>query len=35
MVIHLNCDYEYGMLVEGNYGKLTFKGTRYFGFERA
>ncbi len=25
---------EYGMLVEGDYGKLTFQGTRYKGFER-
>ena len=26
--------YEYGMLVEGDKGKLTFQGTRYLGFER-
>lgn len=26
---------EYGMLVEGDYGKLSFQGTRYLGFERA
>lgn len=26
---------EYGMLVEGDYGKLTFQGTRYHGFERS
>lgn len=26
--------YEYGMLVEGDSGKLTFQGTRYLGFER-
>ena len=26
--------YEYGMLVEGDTGKLTFQGTRYLGFER-
>lgn len=26
--------YEYGMLVEGDYGKLCFQGTRYLGFER-
>lgn len=26
--------YEYGMLVEGDFGKLTFQGTRYLGFER-
>ncbi|MBE5936286.1 MAG: DUF2500 domain-containing protein [Lachnospiraceae bacterium] len=25
---------EYGMLVEGDNGKLTFQGTRYLGFER-
>lgn len=25
---------EYGMLVEGDVGKLTFQGTRYLGFER-
>ena len=25
---------EYGMLVEGDFGKLTFQGTRYLGFER-
>ena len=25
---------EFGMLVEGDYGKLTFQGTRYLGFER-
>lgn len=24
----------YGMLVEGDFGKLTFQGTRYLGFER-
>lgn len=27
-------DSEYGMLVEGDRGKLTFQGTRYLGFER-
>ena len=27
-------DREYGMLVEGDFGKLTFQGTRYLGFER-
>jgi hypothetical protein len=27
-------DNEYGMLVEGDIGKLTFQGTRYKGFER-
>ena len=26
--------YEYGMLVEGDRGNLTFQGTRYLGFER-
>lgn len=25
---------EYGMLAEGDMGKLTFQGTRYLGFER-
>ena len=25
---------EYGMLIEGDVGKLTFQGTRYLGFER-
>ena len=25
---------EFGMLVEGDYGKLSFQGTRYLGFER-
>jgi len=25
---------EYGMLVEGDYGNLTFQGTRYLGFVR-
>ncbi len=25
---------EYGMLVEGDVGNLSFQGTRYFGFER-
>lgn len=25
---------EYGLLVEGDRGKLTFQGTRYLGFER-
>ena len=27
-------DNEYGMLAEGDIGKLTFQGTRYKGFER-
>lgn len=26
--------YEYGMIVEGDKGKLTFQGSRYLGFER-
>lgn len=26
--------YEYGMLIEGDQGKLTFQGTRYLSFER-
>ena len=26
--------HEYGLLVEGDQGKLTFQGSRYFGFER-
>lgn len=26
--------HEYGMLIEGDEGKLTFQGTRYLGFER-
>lgn len=26
--------YDYGMLVEGDYGVLTFQGTRFLGFER-
>ena len=25
---------EYGMLAEGDYGRLTFQGTRYLGFQR-
>ena len=25
---------EYGLLAEGDLGKLTFQGTRYLGFER-
>ena len=25
---------EYGMLIEGDHGMLTFQGTRYLGFER-
>lgn len=27
--------HEYGLLIEGDRGKLTFQGTRYLGFERA
>ena len=27
-------DYEYGMLAEGDQGKLSFQGTRYISFER-
>ena len=27
-------DTEFGLLVEGDYGKLSFQGTRYLGFER-
>ncbi len=26
--------YEYGMIIEGDKGKLSFQGTRYLGFER-
>lgn len=26
--------YDYGMLVEGDYGLLSFQGTRFLGFER-
>ena len=26
--------HEYGLIVEGDQGKLTFQGTRYLGFER-
>lgn len=26
--------YEYGMLVEGDFGELTFQGSRYLGFQR-
>ncbi len=33
MELRLNCS-EYGMLAEGDYGKLSFQGTRYLGFER-
>lgn len=33
MELHLSGQ-EYGMLVEGDKGRLTFQGTRYLGFER-
>ena len=33
MELHL-AGHEYGLLVEGDQGKLTFQGTRYLGFER-
>lgn len=33
MELHVNGS-EYGMLVEGDFGKLSFQGTRYLGFER-
>lgn len=33
MELHVS-PYEYGMLVEGDYGVLSFQGTRYLGFER-
>lgn len=33
MELHVD-GYEYGMLIEGDYGKLSFQGTRYLGFER-
>ena len=26
--------HEYGLLIEGDKGRLTFQGTRYLGFER-
>ena len=28
------CGEEYGLIVEGDQGKLTFQGTRFLGFER-
>ncbi|MDY2628529.1 MAG: DUF2500 domain-containing protein [Lachnospiraceae bacterium] len=34
MEFHVNGS-EYGMLVEGDRGKLNFQGSRYLGFERA
>lgn len=33
MELYVSSD-EYGLLVIGDYGKLTFQGTRYLGFER-
>ena len=33
MELHV-AGHEYGLLVEGDKGKLTFQGTRYLGFER-
>ena len=33
MELHLQ-GYEYGLLVEGDRGRLTFQGNRYLGFER-
>ena len=33
MELHISGS-EYGMLAEGDFGKLTFQGTRYLGFER-
>ena len=33
MELHVS-GHEYGMLAEGDYGRLTFQGTRYLGFER-
>lgn len=33
MELHVSGN-EYGMLVEGDYGKLDFQGTRYLGFNR-
>lgn len=33
MELHV-AGYEYGLLVEGDHGDLTFQGTRYLGFER-
>ena len=34
MELHV-AGYEYGMLIEGDRGMLTFQGTRYLGFERS
>lgn len=33
MELHVNGT-EFGMLVEGDHGKLSFQGTRYLGFQR-
>ena len=33
MELHM-AGHQYGLLVEGDRGKLTFQGTRYLGFER-
>ena len=33
MELHVS-GYEYGMLAEGDYGDLSFQGTRYLGFAR-
>lgn len=33
MELHVAGD-EYGLLVEGDHGRLSFQGTRYLGFER-
>ena len=33
MEFHVNGS-QYGMLAEGDFGKLSFQGTRYLGFER-
>lgn len=33
MELHVT-GHEYGMLIEGDKGKLSFQGTRYLGFER-
>jgi hypothetical protein len=33
MELHISAQ-EYGLLAEGDMGKLTFQGTRYHGFER-
>jgi hypothetical protein len=33
MELHV-AGHEYGLLIEGDTGKLTFQGTRYLGFER-